>query len=289
LYERFPESAVESGVCVVMNMSKSASGEGGVQLAFMGAPWNRPCVLGWLEMLRHRTGVTVRDSSLEWDDGGLRCRVSRETGLLEEASSESDEGRMQLRLREGQIDCKLASELVDLPDAARNARVDAELTRRFAFNRNSWRRLAFLHVESQAESGKRDWSELARNDWHEVMDALHRQAIAKSYAKTLSDLRTQIETVSELAREDAEKDKSEENRAEVQKKVAEQRAKMEEALTGLRTSYVDSLPAIEPERHEPRQDLFDTEKEVIDDLWKELILDPLLAYFDEKFAEALGK
>ena len=55
------------------------------------------------------------------------------------------------------------------------------------------------------------------------------------------------------------------------------------------TRYIDALPLIESDGIEPRQDLFEIEKEVIDDLWSKLVRDPLLAFYDEEFSEALGK
>jgi hypothetical protein len=291
LYERFPETeqAVKGGVCLAMDMAITNAREPKVQLVFLSSPWGRPCVLGWLQMLQRRTGVKLLASALEWEDEGLRCRVSRETGLLEEASSASEKGRTQVRLREGRIDCDLASELVSLPDAARNAQVDADLERKLAFNPNYWRRIAVLHVESSVASGKRGWSELVRNDWHEVMDALHRQAIVNSYEKTLAGQRAKIDTAAEEAREDLEKDRTVEHVAEVEKRAAEARSKIEGAFASYEARYVDSLPGIDSDRYEPRQELFDTEKAVIDELWKELILDPLLAFYDEKISAALGK
>src|SRR5688572_16821720 len=51
--------------------------------------------------------------------------------------------------------------------------------------------------------------------------------------------------------------------------------------------YLERLPPIESSDHGPRQELFDIEKEVVTQLWKELRMDPLLAAFDEAIAEVL--
>ena len=75
--------------------------------------------------------------------------------------------------------------------------------------------------------------------------------------------------------------------AEIKEHVADRRAKLVDGVTNSLTKYEDSLPAIEYKGIEPRQELYEIEKEVVAELWDELIREPALSAFDEKLGAAL--
>lgn len=291
LEEAFPaeEQPLEAGVDLRLTLEREASGAGNFQLTFRNLPAGRTCVLGWLQNLQNWSGVSAEGSSLSWEEDGLRCQVSRETGLLEELDVTSEKGRMRMRLREADVNTVLAPELTEIPRAARAAPVDVELCRALIPGRGQLRFQAFLRVEHQLASGKRSWNGLARNDWRGVLEALHRPALLEGYAEWLARMTERIGENAERARAECDAHDSPEHRAEFERKVAQGRASLEEVLSQGETRYLDGLSALESARDEPRQELFDTEREVVDELWAELLREPLLATYDEEFGELLER
>src|SRR5688572_5574327 len=176
LFDLFPGAAkpLEAGVAVSLSLRLDDSGKGDFSLVFGKHSNGRSCLLGWLQNLQRLDGVLAEDSSLRWERDGILYLVSRATGLLEEAALTSEKGSCSLRLRESHLDVEQDSELTTLPAAALSAPEDPELTRSFASNASSLRRDAFLQVAYVLDLGSRTWGEPARNDWREVMDALHR-------------------------------------------------------------------------------------------------------------------
>lgn len=252
--------------------------------------YGRTVVLGWLEILQQESAeLMIEEESLVLEGDHYRLRVSRSTGVFEHFEGTTDAGTVKFRLRECLLDEPLDADLVELPSEARTSKLDPEMTRHFAyfFGPERLRLSAFLRVEGQLESNKRPWNELTRNDWRTFLDELHLDMIVTRYSKWIEELQEHVDQLVEWVRARRAENDSPETRAELERKMAESRAKLEEGFESSQNKYVESLPAIESERTEPRQELFDIEAEVIAELWAELLCEPVLSAYDEKLAEAL--
>jgi hypothetical protein len=295
LDELFPPDGrpLDPGVCLDMTVRDNPeTGKSGFEVSFVHAMQGRTVVLGWLENLRRqRSDVSIEGQSFVLSGEHYRLRVSRSNGVLEHVEADTDKGSVELDLRECRLDETLEEELVELPEEAKAAALDPEMTRHFEnhFGPGALRHQAFLRVEGQLDSDRRPWNELARNDWRTFLDALHRSMITEQESDWIEQLQEYVDQKAEWVRSRRTEDDSPERHAELELSVAKDREKLEENFVSARKTYVDRLPGIESKRNEPRQEPFDIEIEVIESLWDELLSAPILESYDEKLAEALGR
>lgn len=295
LDELFPgdESPLGPGVFLRMTIRDDPdTGKAAFHVSFGQARQGRTFVLGWLDNLRRRSDeLSTEGQSFVLAGEHFRFRVSRSNGMLEQVEADSDEGPVEFKLRECHLDEPLEEQLIELPEEAKAAALDPEMTRGFEglFGPGSLRHEAFLRVEGQLDTDKRPWNELTRNDWRTFLDALHRGMITKQQSDWIEQLREYVDKKAEWVRSQRAENDSPERLAELETEVAKDRAKLEENFESAQSKYVDDLPAVESKRNEPRQELFDIEGQVIADLWDELLREPILASYDEKLAEALER
>ena len=132
-------------------------------------------------------------------------------------------------------------------------------------------------VERRRSEGRRTWDEGARDDWREVMEALHRGWLPTRVESWDEELRQWIDAVDRIREQRAPHS----DRAELAEWVAERREGLEEKVRNASKVYWDRLPAVESEELTPRQEPIDAEREVFEELWDELVVQPLLDTFDE--------
>jgi hypothetical protein len=281
-------TALAPGVALLLRLGSDSSGKPELSFSFMTAYNGRSSALLWLtDMQRRASQIFVEGNFLGWESEGYRCLVSRATGFIEQVELTSADGRGALRLREAHFGEKLDPSLVALPAEARDAPIDEATTRSFdqALGPEMTRRGGFLRVELQLETKKREWNELARNDWRTFLGALHRKMIEQRYAGWLDQLEKDSDELAERVRTQLSKDDSPERRAALKEEMTRFRVPFEARLEKAAAKY-KALPPIESTKVTPRQELFDIELEVVDALCEELIRKPALASFDEKIAAA---
>jgi hypothetical protein len=280
LDELFPadERPLETGVVVLLNLWRDSSAKANFRLTFVASSeathasgagsniqtWNG-VNLGRISELGRRAGCQVAG------DGVEEIEITSKTGTFYCAA-------------QWHADVSLDQKLVTLPPPAVAAPVDDELSRAFT---RVWTSGGTTSESSISWLPEVAWNELLRSNWSAVMDALHRQKIGEA-GRWL----TRIERTSSNWRRRHERGltgRFSERRAEIEKHVAEDRVKLDDVISNGETKYLDDLPQIESEKNEPRQELFDVEKEVIADLWDELLREPVLKAYDEKLAEALKR
>ena len=241
----------------------------------------RTTLLGWLREARS----SPRELSI--DEQEIVCTgerhsfsVSRWNGILERVSIVSAAGEsMEWRLKECYLNQTLDEDLLRLPDEARSAEINPDLAPTFDHlsRPDHVRAVALFRVERLLSEGRRTWDEGARDDWREVMQALHREWIPTRVASWEEELRQWIDEVARIGEQRARQS----GRAELAEWVAEQRGNLEEKVRNASKVYRDRLPAVESEDLPPRQELLDAESEVFEELWDELVVQPLLDTFDE--------
>jgi len=285
LDESFPvEHASGGGVAAFLTLRRGASEKVEFHMSMGYYASGQPTLLGWLENFQRWSGVQRDGKWLSWEEDGIRCRVSRESGFLDEIEATSKKGHLLLRLREAETAAP-GSELVTIPEEARSAPEDEALLHTLV---PGARITAFHRAAEWLELGGHTWDELASNRWRTVMEALHRRELVVGYTKWLAGIQEQVAKSADGARADLEKDDSAENRAEVERHTSEARTALEENLERGKTRYLGSLQELEAEGKE-HPELADIEREVVEALWSELLREPVLAAFDEKFGELLGR
>ncbi len=137
-------------------------------------------------------------------------------------------------------------------------------------------------------SGELDWNDDTRADWVAVLDAIHREMIPERYSEWREENRRWIEGLAEHVRSVLDEDPSPESLAGVRQQAEDARKKLGDTLDEAEESYLEKLPATtcKHSTHEPREELFEVEQEVIPPLWDELVREPMLAYFDEQIEAA---
>jgi len=286
LDESFPVESSGGGVSAFLTLRHVASGEVEFSLSMGYYSTGEPTLLGWLKNLERWSGVQRDGSWLSWEEDGIRCQVSRESGFLDEIEITSNGGHMHLQLREAEIDAAPPPELLTIPEEARSAPEDEALQHTLA---PAVRSIAFQRIAEWLELDGHTWNEFASNRWRAVMDALHRRELVVGYTKWLAGIQEQVAKAADGARAQLGQDDSAENRAEVERHATEARTGLEENLERGKTRYLDSLEAVETKGKEPLAALTDVEHEVVEALWSELLSEPVLATFDEKFGEVLRR
>jgi hypothetical protein len=241
----------------------------------------RTTLLGWLREARS----SPRELSI--DEQEIVCTgerhsfsVSRWNGILERVSIVSAAGEsLEWRLKECFLNQTLDEDLLRLPDEARSAEINPDLAPSFDHlsRPEHVRELALSRVEHLLSEGRRTWDEGARDDWREVMEALHREWIPTRVASWGEELRQWIDEVDRIREQRAQHS----DRAELAEWVAERREGLEEKVRNASKIYRDRLPAVDSEDRTPRPELLDAESEVFEELWDELVVQPLLDTFDE--------
>ena len=293
LDELFPREETSLGPGVLLDMiirDNAETKKAHFEVSFKRTTHGRPYVLGWLDTLRKRSAdVSIEDESFVLTEDHYRLRVSRMNGMLEHLEADSDRGPVEFELRECDLDEALDEGLIAIPDEATNAPIDPEMTQGFEslFGLGALRHEAFLRIEGQLGSGKHAWNELTRSHWRAFLTALHHDMIFAEHSDWLEELQDYVDDLVEWVRTQRAGNDSPELRAELQRDMAERRVKMAENFETSQEQYEDDLPAVESKHAEPRQELFNIELEVIDELWDELLSEPVLTAFDEKLAEAL--
>lgn len=291
LDQLFPRDAqvLEPGVSFAMTVIKDPDPDKHqFQMSFNGAPCCRPFVVSWLaNMQRHLPDILLEDSTFIWSTDGCRFFVSRETGLMERIEGGTEgEVKLSLRLRESIIDEPLDPDLVTVPDEAKDKAIDPEMTRPLEQSLlPSFRHGGFSRVDAQLDSEKRAWNDATRSDWRSFLDALHREWIDKQFARWLEGVSHDIDKRANWVRTQLSEDDSDARRAELEEQMDLHRAGLDGRLGELLTQFLEFLTSTAPEVD--RQELFDIELEVIDELWDELVVEPTLAAFDERIAAVL--
>ncbi|HEX6885212.1 MAG TPA: hypothetical protein VF530_17695 [Planctomycetota bacterium] len=287
LEEHFPRGsdALEPGL--VFGLGFEPHEDGGFQFQLNGTLMihGRDQLFRWHKKLQSGDGVVAEERELSWEEDGARYVVQRETGLLEQVYFQAARGWLRLTLREASVDEPLDPLLLELPEPARAAPESEELARALSWQLPSQRQWAFASVEWQLASGKREWNALARRQWEEVLGIMHRETILKSQAEMIAKLEVSIPDRAERSKGDRGEQDSPERKA-WEEKVAQARANLESGLAHAETRYRESVEALGLPGVEPRLELLDVEAEVIAALWDELVREPMLALFDESFAEA---
>jgi hypothetical protein len=281
LEEAFPaEDALDPGVSWSMDLRTKFSIS--VQLWHYG----RPSVLAWLERMRKDDeNVVVDGEHLVWKGASFRCAVSRESGFPEQVSVDSDGERkvatLSLLQLEGDVDPPLRP-----PDGAHSAVDDPDLGRKFeAAALGLLREGAFRRAQRGLESGTLVWSARTRALWEEFLEALHRDMIDLRWRDWIASLDEKTDELVAKLQERLNEQETPERRAQIDEFVSKSEASLSELLDGAAGKYVEGLP---PFGSEPREELIEVERAVIERLHEELVSKPVLAYFREQVEEVLG-
>jgi len=260
----------------------------GINLSFRYNEWGRYEVLNWLSQMKApETSVVREPSQLVWSGEGWRALLSRESGFLTRIEAES-RGRT-LILDELRLDEELDPGLMELPESARDLEPDEDSERasRQTFKLGYLRDAAFQRVERALRAEERTWNETTRADWRTFLVALQREMIMARHAKWIAQLSAQVVEFEAGLRSRLARDPTPERRAELRKFAEERRAKLGEGFDQAEAQWIDGLAAIEADT-EPRQELFDVELEVIEEVCDELLRKPILDDFDARVAEVFG-
>jgi len=285
-----PERALEPGASLFIEIVQGE--ETSLQLSFQNRLNGRDCVLGWLaEIKKQAADVDREPHELVWSGDRFRCLLSRESGFLTRIEIEKPGQQVAIvLLEELRLDEPIDPALLELPAEARDLAPDEELQRGLyaQYAPGRVRQYGFLRLERLLRSQERSWNEVSRADWRAFLQVLHREMIVQRYSKWLEELRRGTEELVDRVRSGLTDDPSPAQREEFQARVEEYRGRLEESFDKAENLCTESLPAVESESLEPRQELFDVELEVLESLFDELLRRPILEEFDARLAEAFG-
>jgi len=284
LDELFPRDGQRLGRGVAIDLK----GTGGLQLAFVCGTYGRDVLLGWLRRMQHDAEhVSSAGENLLWSDGMLQLRVSRATGFPVSIVVSKDETELQLDLESAEFDGDVGPFVARPTEAERDEELGAPL--RWMIAPGLLREGGFMRLESQLSAQKRSWDVRTRADWETFLRVLHTQMLRDSSEKWVAQLREGVDQTAAWARSKLAQQDTAENREALRKFLDEYERKLDDAFARSLERHVESLPEMHSNAHEPRQELFDVEREVIERLYGELVSGPIHAYFDEQLEAVLGK
>ncbi len=255
-------------------------------------PSGRHCLLDWLpRMKRHAAEMRTEGDDVLWSGEDSLCRLSTETGFpVRIKFTDKEKGQIDVALEELLLDETLESDPFELSEEARQAPDDPSLTASLDLNGPTMTRALILwRVHWLLERGDRSWDDDTRSDLEAVLKELHREALAQRFEPWIERVRSRADELAQHIREELEKDPPPE-RSSLEELVTQERASLANVLDETIDRYVESLPdtAGPMDEHPVRAELFDAEQDAAELAFEEFVRDPLLAYFDETTAAALG-
>jgi len=283
LYEElFPSEVKEldPGPRFVVRPKQDPDGQDSISVSVSFSLGRRSHVLDWLAWMKSESiDVSIEGDQLVLDQEGLRLALSRTTGFPESIEMKSEMGRVSLILEELELDQDV-DEWVELPEEATTAKEDEDLARSLRDLESPWRlRYKFLDVEQRLERGDLEWDEGTRDRWAQFLTVLHRDLILESLGTWKEQNESWIDSIALYVRTILEDELG--DREVLGEEVAESRRELEQVLDQTLDSYLGRLPELGSEGVVPRPELFETEEEVIGQVFDEVLRKPLLLSFEE--------
>ena len=245
-------------------------------------PGEDDALLGWLRVLEHdSSSLRVNEDSVVQEHPRYRATVSRKTGFLESLDMLSAEGKKaSLRLVSLELDLEVlpAFEPVERPDGAQD--ISTEFARSLiALVTHDARGTALKRVDRLIAERAIDWTSARREDWREVLRAIHApevQATAESYLPQLD------EWTASLFDGFAQRAGAGAPRESLRAEIESSRVKLSEVTAeGLEKLAAEWTPApAQPGESEVWDELLELEARVLDELLEEHVVKPALAEFD---------
>jgi hypothetical protein len=261
----------------------------GVSLSLAFDHSGRDSLFEWFpRMLRRPEGVVRDGERLVWSDGGLELVLSRETGLPEEIHMEHEGEEFALVLESAQIDVDIDSWL-ELPEEASASEESEELEGVFAHlvSPPELRQRAFLRVERQLRLGTRSWNAETRSDWETFLEAIHGEVITARYSGWIQELRAYADQMASWVRTTLAG--GDQHRSVVEEALSKGERLLEEGFSKAEETYAQDLPELDVRALEPRTELFDIERAVVERTLEEQVAEPVLTYFHEQVQAALDE
>jgi hypothetical protein len=290
LDRRFPPKAggLGPGVCFdFRSPGAGASDETMLQTHLHWSPTGRSVVLHGLDDLRSKSSQVEREGDvLRWSDEDTSWHWSRVTGFLQRFEYRGTaEDSCVLDLLEVEVN-EFASSELDLPDEATSAVEDEELSRALADGLLLHvRRAAFRRVTSRLGSGKLDWNDRTRADWRAVLDALHRERLPRLYSDWQTDLEDWIDAEAERVRSIVLRAPTDEEFIRLRDEINQARERLVLDFAETQETYLERLPG-DTAATETSDALLEIERDVVDEVFREIVSTPVLSELDEQMRAA---
>lgn len=238
-------------------------------------------LLGWLQTVRNMQGeLSLADGTLLHVSPRVRAEIDAATGFLRRLHMVGAEGEArELSLVSLDLEAPAPAQAFARPAVPEGARDLSEQLRRQMFAPAALRSECLLHVDALLRDG-RAWDESARADLRSFLEALHRPVLAANVERWESGVLAGIE---EFSAELAGRRQAGDAEADLQRVVDERRAtlvsSLDETLAKLRASLESATRNPRPSQH--WADVRKLEDEVMGDLFRVEVAEPLLAAFDE--------
>lgn len=290
LDELFPlAGAIEPGLSLILNLGKAGSR---FDFQFGNHPGARAFLLGWLERMRlHAEDLELEGDQLHLAGDGWQYWVSAEDGFLDRLELRSGPDLTivtRLSLVVG-ADAVVAEEI---PNVGHFSPLRESIELRQAFDRDAdpldLRKRGFSRVLQMISNGQRPWDARARRDWTDFLVQWHSLYIARCTAQRAREERERIDGFASWIAEQLRSDSSAELMSRLRQLAEKRRVAIEESAVAAIKMYQEVLPELDL-HGECLDGMREAERATVDRLWEELLVGPLLGYYDQEIMALLSE
>lgn len=276
-----PEGQVDVSVRLAWGVNlESDKTEFDLSVSYVRAGEER--LLGWLQtMLAAEGELALENGMLVHTMPRVRAEVDAQTGFLKSLLLTGSDGEVRdLRLVELDLEGPFDGDRFLRPEPSEAARDISDALRAQVIKPASLRADCLLQIDSELKRG-RAWDEATKAGTRDFLAALHRPVLAANVARWRASV---LKGIDEFAAELDAKRQEGVDEAELTETIDARRAQLVESTAETRTRLVESLAAATrndaPSAH--WVDVRSLEDEVLAELFREEVEEPLLAAFDER-------